>query len=472
MRKLFKENDLVKVVGLAILFTVVLTWVVKGGTFAMNETGKLAFMSSEDYVRTGLTELTLSGVYAVSFFLQQMVFVLLLGAFYGILSLTNGYKRLVKECAKFVKGKEIPVVLCVSALVALFVSISSQIYISLIALPFIITVLLNANLDKKTAFVATFGSIFVGMIGATYGTEGLYFFNYYMGQDITKEVSIRFGVLALAYVAFTFINVLHIRNVLASKKTVNETKEDVFAVEEPTKKNAKIWPIATLLLVTFTFAVLGYIRWEEQFKIKTFTKFHKNLMEFKIGKKEIFAHLLGNVNALGTWEIYSILGVLLIVSIVAAIIYKLSIDDYIKGAADGIAKMIKPVVLMVLGYSVFVLIYWSPIVPKIVNDILTSKFEIFPTAISAAVTSFFTADFGYTGYTIGQYLTATYATKMKEVVLIFSTMHGFVQTFAPTSVILLLGLSYTKVSYKDWIAHIWKYLVTMLIALFIIFVAL
>ena len=472
MKKLFKENDLVKVVGLAILFTLVLTWVVKGGSFAMNETGKIAFIESEDYVRTGLNELTLSGVYAVSFFLQQMVFVLLLGAFYGILSLTNGYKKLVKECAKFVKGKEIPVVLAVSALVALFVSISSQIYISLIALPFIITVLLNANLDKKTAFIATFGSIFVGMIGATYGTEGLYFFNYYMGQDITKDVSIRFGVLAIAYVAFNFFNVLHIKKVLANKKSVNEAKEDTFAVEEPTNKKTRIWPIAVLLLVTFVFAVLGYVRWEEQFKIKTFTKFHEWLIGIKFGKQEVISHILGNVTAFGTWEIYSILGVLLVVSIVAAIVYKLSIDDYIKGAANGISKMIKPVALMVLAYSVFVLIYWSPIVPKIVDNILTSDFKVIPTALSAAVSSFFTADFGYTGYTIGQYLTATYADKMKEVVLIYSTMNGFVQTFAPTSVILLLGLSYTKVSYKEWIAHIWKYLLTMIVALFIIFVAL
>ena len=121
MKKLFKENDLVKVVSLAILFTIVLTWVVKGGSFAMNETGKLAFMESEDYIRTGIFELALSGVYAVSFFLQQVIFVLVLGAFYGILSLTNGYKRLVKECAKFVKGKEIRVVLGIYAVVGIFV---------------------------------------------------------------------------------------------------------------------------------------------------------------------------------------------------------------------------------------------------------------------------------------------------------------------------------------------------------------
>ena len=472
MKKLFKENDLVKVVIIAILFTAVLTWIVKGGSFAMNETGKIEFLASEDYIRTGINELTLSGVYAVSFFLQQMAFVAVLGAFYGILSLTNGYKKLVKECAKFVKGKEIPVVLIVSALMALYVSISSQVYISLLAVPFIISVLLNANLDKKTAFIATFGSILVGILGATYGTEGLYFFNYYMGQDITKDVSIRFGILALAYVAFNFFNVLHMKKVLASKKTVDETKEDTFVVEEPTKKNTKVWPMITLLVITFAFAVLGYVRWEEQFKFTKFAKFHKWLMELKIGKKEIFAHLLGNVQPFGTWEIYSFFGVLLVISIVAAIVYKLSVDDFIKGAIDGVSKMVKPILLMILAYSVFVLIYWSPIVPKIVSDILTSKFSVFDTALSAMVSSFFTADFGYAGYTIGQYLTSTYATKMKEVIVIYSTMHGFVQTFAPTSVVLLLGLSYTKVSYKDWIAHIWKYLVTMLIALFIIFVAL
>lgn len=463
MKKLFKENDLVKVVTIAILVTLILTWIIPGGAFSGTT------FTKTDLVRTGLSQLSLSVIYAVSFFLQQIVYVLLLGAFYGVISLTNGYKELVTRCAKFVKGKEIPVVLIVSGLIALFVSLSSQIFIAMLFIPFIITVLLRSNLDKKTAFIATFGSIFVGMIGATYGTEGLYYFNYYMQTDITTEISMRFGILAIVYILFSLFNIKHIKKILASKKSIDESKDDKFAVEKSSKKKVKVWPMVVLLAVVAIFAILGYIRWEEQFEITCFTKFHEWLIGLKIGDHAIISYILGNVTAFGTWELYSILAVLLVVMIIATIIYRVSLDDFIDGISDGISKMVKPALLMTLGYSVFVLIYWSPIVPTITNWILSSKFNPFLVTIASFISSVFTADFGYVGYSVGSFLTSAYAENLNQIFVIYPAMHGFAQMIAPTSVILLAGLSYVGISYKDWMKHIWKFIVALLVILIIVF---
>ena len=101
----------------------------------------------------------------------------------------------------------------------------------------------------------------------------------------------------------------------------------------------------------------------------------------------IISYILGNVTAFGTWELYSILAVLLVIMIIASIIYKVSLDDIIEGISSGITKMVKPVILMILGYAVFVFIYWSPIVPTITNWILTSKFNPFSTTIAAFISS-------------------------------------------------------------------------------------
>lgn len=463
MKKLFKENDLVKFVSLAIFLTIILTWIIPGGSYTGTE-----FVKNEELVRTGLAELSLSGVYAISFFLQQIIFVLVIGAFYGVISITNGYRELVIRCAKFIKGKEIPVVLIVSGLIALFVSLSSQVFIVLLAIPFIITILLNAKLDKITAFIATFGSIFIGMIGASYGTEGLYYFNYYVSGDIKTGLSMRFAILAVAYVLFNLLNIKHIKKIVNSKN-VDETKDDKFAIEKPLKKNVKIWPIIILLFVVFAFAILGYVRWEEQFEFTKFADFHEWLLGLKIGKHAVVSYILGGVSAFGTWELYSIFGVLLVVAILAKVIYKVSLDDFINGLSNGLSNMIRPVALMVLAYSIFVLVYWSPIVPTITNAILGSKFNSFSTTIAAAVSSFFTADFGYTGYTMGQFLVSAYADNLEKVFVIYPAMHGFVQMFAPSSVILLAGLSYSDISYKEWIKHIWKFILAMLIILLIIF---
>lgn len=463
MKKLFKENDLVKVVVIALLVTLVLTWIIPGGAFSGT------VFTDAGLTRIGLTEASLSVVYSVSFFLQQIVFVLILGAFYGVLTLTSGYKELVSRCAKFVKGKEIPVVLGISALIALFVSLSSQVFIALIFIPFIVTVLLQANLDKKTAFIATFGSIFVGMIGATYGTEGLYFFNYYLGTDLKTDVSMRFGVLAIVYVLFSLFNLTHIKKVIASKKKVDETKEDRFAVEKNTKKQVKVWPMVLLLTIVAVFSILGYIRFEEQFGITCFTKFHEWLHGLKIGEHTVISYILGGSLAFGTWELYSIFLILFIVMILSAILYKVSFDDFIEGIGSGLKKMAKPTMLVVLAYAVFVIIYWSPIVPTISHAFLKEKFNPFLTTIAAFISSVFTADFGYTGYSIGSFLTSAYAENMSQVFVIYPAMHGFAQMIAPTSVLLLAGLSYVGISYKDWLKHIWKFIVALLVILVIIF---
>ena len=467
MKKLFKENDLVKFVTLAILVTIILTWIIPGGSFAGTTYTKA------EIARIGLIETSLSTVYSVSFFLQQIIFVLVLGAFYGVITLTNGYKELVTKCAKFVKGKEIPVVLVVSALLAVFTSISSQVFAAMIFVPFIITVLLRANLDKKTAFVATFGSIFIGMIGATYGTEGFYYFNYYMGTDLTTNIKMRFVVLAIAYVLFSIFNVLNVKKVLAGKK-VDESKEDKFAVEKATKKKVKVWPIVLLLVVVAAYTVLGYVRWEEQFEITCFTEFHTWLTGLKIGEHAVISYilggsLLGGSLPFGTWELYSIFSVLLVVTLIAVIIYRVSLDEIIDGVSNGLSKMAKPTMLMVLAYSIFVIVYWSPIIPTITDWIVSEKFNPFLTTIASFISSIFVADFGYVGYSIGSFLTSAYADNMKQVLVIYPAMHGFVQMIAPTSVILLAGLSYTGISYKEWMKHIWKFIVALLVVLVVVF---
>ena len=275
-------------------------------------------------------------------------------------------------------------------------------------------------------------------------------------------------VLAVAYVIFSIFNVLYIKKMVTKK--VDEAKDDLFAVEESSKKKTKVWPIVVLLSIVAIIAVLGYIKWEENFEISTFTKFHEWLTSATIGKHKVVSYVLGNVTAFGTWEIISMVVVLFVVSIIAAIMYKLSIDDVIDGAINGITKMVKPVLLMVLAYSIFVIIYWSAIVPTMVNWVLKAKYNAFSAALAAGISSVFTPDFGYTGYTIGQYLIAAYPKNINDILVIYPAINGFVQMIAPTSVILLAGLSYTKVSYKDWIKYIWKAALVLLVALLIIFV--
>ena len=48
-------------------------------------------------------------------------------------------------------------------------------------------------------------------------------------------------------------------------------------------------------------------------------------------------------------------------------------------------------------------------------------------------------------------------------------INGLVQIIAPTSALVMLGLSYLEIPYKKWFKHIWKFFVIMLIFAIAIF---
>lgn len=469
IKSMFEKHDLLKIMLLVILVTIVLTWVIPYGYFSGAEFAK------QGLAREGLSDILLSGMYSASFFLQQLLFVAFIGLFYGIISKTSGYKALVSGVAKKFKGKEKLFVLIASLFVTLLTTFLSQTFVVLIFVPFIINIAAKLNLDKLTAFLCTFGSMIIGILGATYGTEGLVYFvsylNYYTEVDITLELAIRFGILGLAFVVFNFFTIRHVKKVLASKK--NEDKiDDLFEVEETGTKKVKAWPMALFFIITLIFVVLGYINWSSDFGITVFDEFHKWLTELAIGDYTVISYILGN-NALafGSWELYTITIVLSVILLLSIFIYKTKLDDFIDNALEGLRKIVKPMALLLLAYVVFVIIYWSPITSTITNWIvkMADGFNPFLVTISAFISSIFHIDFGYTGYALGDLMVNYFGTSFNVAFVIYVTMNGLVQMIAPTSVLVLIGLSYLDIPYKKWIKYIWKFFVIMLVLLLVVF---
>ena len=56
------------------------------------------------------------------------------------------------------------------------------------------------------------------------------------------------------------------------------------------------------------------------------------------------------------------------------------------------------------------------------------------------------------------------------IAIIFQAIYGLMMLIAPTSVILLITLEITEVSYKDWIKYIWKLFLTLFVISFIVFI--
>ena len=113
--------------------------------------------------------------------------------------------------------------------------------------------------------------------------------------------------------------------------------------------------------------------------------------------------------------------------------------------------------------------YWSPIVPTIVSWFIKTTFNPFLTTIAAIISGLFHSDFGYTGYALGGLLTTYEGDTFNIAYVIYTSIHGLVSLIAPTSAILMIGLSYCNISYKKWFSYIWKFLIGMLVCLLVIF---
>ena len=170
MKKKEKEKryGLLKGVLILVVIAFILSWIIPTGGYT--STG----FTEVGMTRLGLYDIAYTVYYALSFAVDKLVILFVIGAFYGIITRTQGYERIVSGIARKL-NKKLAVVLF-SVILAVLTSLLTQTFAVLIFVPFIISILNRMKLDKMTILATTFGSILVGIMGATYGTDGISMF--------------------------------------------------------------------------------------------------------------------------------------------------------------------------------------------------------------------------------------------------------------------------------------------------------
>ena len=458
-----KNSDLFKWVGIIIFVAFFLTWVIPYG-----------YYQGSEFVANGLNRLGLSDIptvmyYGVYFCLTTVLYLFVLGGFYGVLSKSKGYGNLVKKIAKAIKGKEVMTAIIIMAINIVLTSLLKSQLVLLVFVPFTLSILINAKFDKLTAMGATFGSILVGILAATYGTEGLYWFNYYGGFDKNTGLTHRLIIGGIALVLYVGYNVFRIIKSNNQKKTAKEEVEDLFEVEEG--KKAAIWPSIVLFVFLFIFVFLGYFNWENV-GVTAFTKFHNWLMGLTIGKDfTLVKNVLGSsAAAFGAMEINVLIVVLLVLTPIVALCSRIKCSDASNAFGEGFKKMFKPTCLFVLSYVVFIVVYMTPFTATITNWAfgLTKTLNPYLAMLTSFITSLFQTDLGYTSYLVGGMIANTYPDNISLMHTIYVTGYGLAQVLLPTSGILLIGLSYLKIDYKSWLKYIWIFAAAMLVVILIV----
>ena len=459
MKKFFEKYDLIKLSGILILLSVVLTWVVPYGYYYGNE------MYVEEITRVGLNNFFQYGLLGMYYFTVLVTFLFVLGGFYQVLSKAKGYQALVKSISKKLEGHEVPFVIAVSFVLAAVTSLSNE-YFPLIALiPFIITILNRLKVDKLSAFSATFGALLVGTIGSIYSNKVT---GYLVSTFNDSCVWARIVLFALAFILLTVFNIIHISKTRKKKQYSDYDKFEIVTVDSGKEKVRK-WPYVVCLVLFVLTVVLAYLPWE-RWNVSLFANITDWFNKISIFRVPIISYITGNLLAFGTWDIFTIQFVMIIATILIHWFGKISLSDVFESYGEGFKKMSYVVVVLLFVYAILEFAVMFPVVPVIVDWIsgLSKGFNVVLTSLSAIVASIFGVEMQYVMNLAGTYFAGTYANHVDALAIIFQSMFGLVSFCVPSSAILMIGLAYLGISYKEWMKYIWKFLLAMLAVVIIL----
>ena len=464
-----KKHNLFKVVMITIAVTVLLTWFLPE-TYYNNQ----GLVEAEREQVGIFTLMSYVGI-AIQYFSHIGIYVLSVGGLYGVLHNISGYRNLIDKLAKGFKGREW---LFMSIVMVIFAICSSMAGMSLpliFMFPFVISVILAMGYDKITAALVTVGSVSVGLIGSVFSANDTYGIDIVLGTAANKDVWLKIIVLVVC-LALLIFNTLR----YASKNKVNEVKTLTNAgyIPESKDKNEKYWPVVVIMDLVFIILILAFISWS-LFDITWFDKLLKNITTYEIGGFAIFGKILGLSNAFGSWTLNEASIIIIIASLLLSFIYGIKFDQYVKGFIDGGKRALKAAVLAILVYVVLVIVTYVPVMLTIFKPILelTKSLNVFTMSLVSLISSTFFVELYYAATNVLPYATGVLYTTLNTseitiISVIFQSMYGLATLIAPTSVILLVTLSYLHIPYGKWLKSNWKLIVELLVLLLAIFLIL
>ena len=269
----------------------------------------------------------------------------------------------------------------------------------------------------------------------------------------------------------------------ASKTTKKTSKKSTkaMAVAKPVKKvNAKkgisVIPLVVIFALMLIVSLAGMYNWYYAFDINVFNDIYDSIIDIKIGDFAIFEHLLSGISQMGYWGNTEFSILMVIAAILLAWIYRLSLNEFVESFIAGVKKMMPTAIYAGLASVVLYVLYQASYsgTGTLVDTMfaktfgLTEDFNVVTTAITALYGSFFYNDLYYLLVGVSPFLTSFDASALSVAGLLIQSVYAVGMLIFPTSVILIAGLSFFDVSFKQWFKYIWKF--ALLIFLIIVLV--
>lgn len=462
-----KKHNLLKVVLLTLLLVILGSWFlqvskVSGTEFTTVESTKIGLFTLTSYIEI---------IFRI--FSPIIVYVLAVGGLYGVLYRIPQYRLLLDKIANGFKGKEW---LFMSIVGIVFACLSSMAEFSvplILLFPFVISVILLMGYDKITAAMLTVGSSVAGLIGTVFSVNQNYGVEQVLGLAANTNVAWKIGLLVVS-LALVLVNTITYGR---KHRTYENYEKEHLVPKKVDTKNKKIYPLVIVLDLLLLVLVLAYISWN-LLDVKLFTDMTNSFVNPTGG--EFIKGLYGGINTVlgvtaenvfGSWTLLQASLVVFLASGLIAFLYRKSFNNFVSATEIGAKKAMRPALLVVLAYLILVAIVTVPFEMTILKPLinLESGFQFLPMIIIAIFYSLFTVESYYGITSAASYVTAVSTPEKVGIIsLIWQSMYGLMMLIAPTSVLLLVTLSYLDISYTKWLKAIWKLLLELFVVILIV----
>lgn len=510
------KRNLLKAIGISFLIFVVLSWIIPVGTYS---DGKF---TENGIDAVGLFDLVGVPVSTLLTFALYVAVFACIGGLYGVMEKTGALTTWVEKINKKFTGKEKRFLIFTILFFVILSSLTGLILPLFALVPLFAMVLFKMNYDKITIMASTVGALLVGSICSTYGFNITGYTKNILSLDMNSEIWAKVILLVVLTAALVFfiLKFATRKTVKSEEKTIKEEKKEVKKTVKNTESKAKqvqskkpaakktttkskktttkkktqnmavakdvkkvketkaisIVPLVIIFVLMTIVTMVGMYNWYYSFEIDLFNNIHTSIMGVKIGDFPIFEHLLSGISQLGYWGNSEFIMMMVFAAVLIAFVYKLKVGEFVESFIAGIKKMMPTALYAALASVILTVLYQASysgtgtLVDTMFNATMgmTDDFNVLTAGLTALYGSFFYNDLYYLLSSLAAYLGSVDASSLSIAGLLIQSVYSIGMIVFPTSVILIAGLSYFDVSFKQWIKYIWKFALAALLIVLLV----
>ncbi|HEM6185725.1 YfcC family protein [Streptococcus suis] len=485
VKKGFKLPSSYTILMLIIAFMAVMTWIIPAGQYQVDEAGRLVAGTYEKVAQNpqGIYDVFMAPVRAMlghgatEAAINVAFFIIMVGAFLGVVNETGALDVGIASIVKRFKGREKMLIYILMPLFALGGSTYGMGEETMAFFPLLVPVMMAVGFDSITGVAIILLGSQIGCLASTVNP-----FATVVASD-AAGVSVADGMIwrLVFFVVILAMGVLFVAN-YAEKVKNDPTKSLVykqreadmqhFNVSATQEVNAELSPaqkrVLWVFVLTFVLMICSFIPWED-LGVTIFTQFN----DWLIGLPFIGQVIGSSTAALGTW--YFPEGAMLfgIAGIVVGLVYDMSEERLVKSFMFGAADIFSVALICAIARGIQVIMNDGMITATILHmgeeglQGLSSQVFIILTYLFYLPMSFLIpSSSGLAGASMGIMapLGEFVNVPASLVITAFQAASGLLNLVAPTSGIVMGALALGRVEIGTWYKFVGKLIVGIMIA--------